>query len=284
MNYELMTVIRPNGEIWEKQKEQLQQPHTKILSISPMPDFQTVLRRLDVTGINLLDELTNRSFDPETFLFFNQVPTVKNAEIFMNENRSISILYDGSEIGKVFLYPQTRRHVREVRYLHADRSLDFVEEYSGDGKVYSHIFYDKDQVQEIQFLNDHEQPIVTYYFYQGQINFITIRDPETLAIRERYQTLAQFIAAQLAKVVNPEDTVTISYLGMELFALEKTTSYNILRLMEEPIGEDGQIKGNLRSILENKIAYVHRVKMKQEYYEQLKATGVNLQKIDVEHN
>lgn len=281
MNYELMTVIRPNGEVWEKQQENLKQPNTKILTISPMPDFYTVLDRLGFEGINILDNVTKRSYAQNEFLFFNQVPTVKNAEIFMNENRSISILCDGSEIGKVFLYPQTRRHVKEVRYIHADRSLDFVEEYTGDGKVYSHIFYDKNQVQEIQFLNDEKQPIVTYYFYQGQINFITVRHPQTAAIEERYQTLSQFIATQLAKIVSATDTVTISYLGMELFALEKTASYNILRLMESPIGEDGQIKGNLKLILENKISYVHRVHMKQEYYDQLTNTGINLQKVDV---
>lgn len=284
MNYELMTIIRPNDSAWSMQQKHLTQPDTKLLSISPMPDFQTVLNKYQVDGINLLDQLTKRTFDPETFLFFNQIPTVKNAEVFMNENRSISILHEGFEIGKVFLYPQTRRHVKEVRYIHLDKTLDFVEEYAGDGKTYSHIFYDKNQVQEIQFLDDEKNAIVTYYFYQGQINFITIKNPETLDIQTTYTTLQQFIAHEIARIVSAEDTVTISYLGMELFALEHTTSYNILRLVESPLDDNGIIKGNLRLILENKLTYVHKVLMTREHYELLKPTGIHLDKIDFYEN
>lgn len=281
MNYELMTVIRPNDTVWEMQQKNLMQQDTKVLTISPMPDFYTVCQRLDVQGINLLDQLTQRSHDPNAFLFFNQVPTANNAEIFMNENRTISILHEGFEIGQVFLYPQTRRHVKEVRYFYPDKSIDYVEEYAGDGKRYSQIFYHDNQVQEIQFLNDDHFPVVTYYFYQGQINFITVNDPTNSIIIEKYQNLSQFIAAQLNKIISPEDRITISYLGMELFALEQTQSYNTLRLMESPLDPEGNIKGNLRLILENKIAYVQQVEMSQEHYALLTTTGVNLDKIKV---
>ena len=51
----------------------------------------------------------------------------------MNEDRTISLITDGDEIGKVSLYPMTRRHVKEVRYFYPDGTIDFIEEYAADG-------------------------------------------------------------------------------------------------------------------------------------------------------
>ena len=102
-------------------------------------------------GINILDQVTQRSHDPETFLFFNQVPTAYCTEVYMNEDRTISLITDGDEIGKVSLYPMTRRHVKEVRYFYPDGTIDFIEEYAADGKLFSTIYYCNDQVQEIAF-------------------------------------------------------------------------------------------------------------------------------------
>lgn len=104
-----------------------------------------------VQGINILDQVTQRSHDPETFLFFNQVPTAYCTEVYMNEDRTISLITDGDEIGKVSLYPMTRRHVKEVRYFYPDGTIDFIEEYAADGKLFSTIYYCNDQVQEIAF-------------------------------------------------------------------------------------------------------------------------------------
>lgn len=69
----------------------------------------------------------------------------------MNEDRTISLITDGDEIGKVSLYPMTRRHVKEVRYFYPDGTIDFIEEYAADGKLFSTIYYCNDQVQEIAF-------------------------------------------------------------------------------------------------------------------------------------
>ena len=44
----------------------------------------------------------------------------------MNEDRTISVINDGEEIGQVITYPETRRHVKEVKYLNVDGTTDFL--------------------------------------------------------------------------------------------------------------------------------------------------------------
>jgi hypothetical protein len=127
---------------------------SQVLSISPSPNFQAMLQKEALQGINILDQVTQRSHDPEAFLFFNQVPTAYSTEVYMNEDRTISLITDGDEVGKVSLYPMTRRHVKEVRYFYPDGTTDFIEEYATDGKLFSTIYYCNDQVQDHQFSHD----------------------------------------------------------------------------------------------------------------------------------
>lgn len=234
MHYELVTVIRPNDRIWMTQKSRIKEGN-QVLSISPSPNFQAMLQKEAVQGINILDQVTQRSHDPETFLFFNQVPTAYCTEVYMNEDRTISLITDGDEIGKVSLYPMTRRHVKEVRYFYPDGTIDFIEEYAADGKLFSTIYYCNDQVQEIAFFNDQQQSILNYYFYQGAINLVTIRDTATLKVTQKFNTTLDFIREQLALRLTENDTVGISYMGLELFALATSNSRNTLYLEESPL-------------------------------------------------
>lgn len=278
MEYELVSVIKPNNPIWEKQKNRLKTHGGQVISISPSPTFNQLIANEEVQGMNLLDLLTQRGHHEENFLFFNQIPTAYSAEIFMNEDRSISIVNDGEEIGRVVLYPETRRHVKEVQYLNSDGSTDFIEEYADDGALYSNLFFFNNTVQEIDFFNSKQFPVVSYFFYEGKINLVVIRDPETMKVTAKYSSLMDFVTTQVAHLVNPKDQVSISYMGLEMFALEKTTSHNILYLEESPFDSKGVIKGNLLSILKDKVSYIKEVRMSETHYKQLKDKNVPLDK------
>ncbi|MEO1771808.1 hypothetical protein [Candidatus Enterococcus ferrettii] len=278
MEYELVSIIKPANSIWEKQKKRLKAHGGKVISISPSPTFNKLIFKEEVQGINLLDSLTQREHHKDNFLFFNQIPTVYSAEIFMNEDRSISIVNDGEEIGRVDLYPETRRHVKEVQYLNADGSTDFIEEYADDGGLYSNLFFFNNTVQEIDFFNSRQLPIVSYFFYEGKINLVVVRDPETMRVTAKYNSLLEFVTDQVAQLVTEKDQISISYMGMEMFALEKTTSHNILYLEESPFDNKGVIKGNLLNILKDNISYINEVRMANIYYKQLKDRNVPLDK------
>lgn len=281
MEYELVSTIKPADKIWESQKQRLIERNGKVLSLSPSPSFNHLKNSELVEGINLLDELTKRTHHPEHFLFFNQIPTAVAAEVFMNEDRTISIIQDGGEIGQVTTYPETRRHVKEVSYLNSDGTKDFIEEYADDGQLYSNIFFFKDTVHEIDFYNSKQLPIVQYFFYEGQINLVVVRDQDSGEVCAKYSSLMQFLANQVANIVTEKDSVSISYMGIELFALAKTHSHNVLYLMESPFTNTGGIKGNLLSILENKISYVQEVNMLRKYYDKLAGKNVSLDKITI---
>lgn len=281
MEYELVSVIRPKNPIWEKQKNRLTAQGGKVISISPSPNFNKLIADEEVQGINLLDSLTKREHHDENFLFFNQIPTAYSAEIFMNEDRSISIVNDGEEIGRVVLYPETRRHVKEVQYLNADGSTDFIEEYADDGELYSNLFFFNNTVQEINFFNSKQFPVVSYFFYEGKVNLVVVRDPKTMKVKAKYNSLMDFLIDQVAKLVTKKDQISISYMGLEMFALEKTTSYNILYLEESPFDSKGVIKGNLLSILKDKVSYIKEVRMSDTHYKQLKDKNVPLDKATI---
>lgn len=281
MNYELVSVIRPEDNIWAEQRKRLKDNNGQVISVSPSPNFNQLKKREGVEGINVLDYVTKRTHDSEKFLFFNQVPTATSAEIFMNEDRSISLINDGDEIGRVSLYPGTRRHVREVTYLNTDQSTDFIEEYADDGALFSNIFFHDGKIQEIDFYNDSQIPVLTYFFYEGQINFVTIRDTKTFGIKKSFANTFEFISEQVAKIAKKKDTISISYMGLELFALSKSKSHNILYLEESPLDENEDIKGNLLGILKDSINYVHEVKMKQGYFNELKNKQVPLDKVTI---
>ncbi|SJZ82163.1 hypothetical protein SAMN02745116_01538 [Pilibacter termitis] len=281
MDYELVTVIHPENENWKKQKKRLKESNAQVLSISPFPTFQKVLKEEGVTGVNLLDSLTQRSHDEQSFLFFNQVDTAEYAEIFMNENWSISLLLDGDEIGQVITYPNTRRHVKEVHYFNLDGTVDFIEEYADDGKLFSVLSYYKGKVQEIDFVNDQRQPILSYYFYEGTMPLVTVRNPKSFEIEEKYDDLTQFISKELAKKLTKEDTVSFTYLGKELSALRDSTSHNIFYLEEEPLDENGEVKGNLKSILLDEIQFVQTVRVSKKYAEKLQEKGLLTEKVEI---
>lgn len=281
MDYELVSALKPADKIWQSQKQRLKERNGKVISLSPSPNFNQLKKSEGIEGINLLDELTKRDYHPDNFLFFNNIPTAAAAEVFMNEDRSISVIHDGDEIGQVVTYPETRRHVKEVKYLNADGTTDFIEEYADDGQLYSNIFFFKDTVHEIDFYNSKQRPIVQYFFYEGQINLVVVRDQDSGEVCARYSSLMQFLATQVANNVTENDCVFISYMGLELFALAQTNSRNVLYLMESPFTKTGDIKGNLLSILENKISYVQEVRMSREHYNKLVGKNVSLDKITI---
>ncbi|MBU5362868.1 hypothetical protein KQI58_17600 [Enterococcus raffinosus] len=279
MDYELVSAIKPIDKIWQTQKQRLIEKNGKVISLSPSPNFNQLKKIEGVEGINLLDELTKREYHPDNFLFFNQIPTAVSAEVFMNEDRSISVINDGTEIARVATYPETRRHVKEVKYLNSDNTTDFIEEYADDGQLYSNIFFFNDKVHEIDFYNSKQFPIIQYFFYEGQINLVVVRDQNTGKVTNKYSSLVQFLTDQVANRVTEKDNVSISYMGLELFALEKTKSRNVLYLTESPLTGTGCIKGNLLSILENKIPYIQEVKMSREHYNKLVGKNVCLDKV-----
>lgn len=279
MDYELVSTIKPIDKIWQTQKQRLIEKKGKVLSLSPSPNFNQLKKIEGVKGINLLDELTKREYHPDNFLFFNQIPTAVSSEVFMNEDRSISVINDGTEIARVATYPETRRHVKEVKYLNSDDTTDFIEEYSDDGQLYSNIFFFNDKVHEIDFYNSKQFPIIQYFFYEGQINLVAVRDQNTGKVTNKYSSLVQFLTDQVANQVTEKDNVAISYMGLELFALAKTKSRNVLYLTESPFTSTGVIKGNLLSILENKIPYIQEVKMSREHYNKLVGKNVCLDKV-----
>lgn len=281
MNYELVRIIEPTSFIWKKQKKRIQARQGKVITIAPCPTFNQIVEREKVSGLNLIDVVTQRQYNSEGFLFFNQVPTVSTAEIFMNENGTLSIIHDGTEIGVVKLYPNTRRLVQSVEYLNQDSTVDFIEEYATDGSLFSTIFFHEKKAERIDFVNSNQRPILSYFFYQGQSNFVTIRDEKTFQVVEKYKNINDFIAQQLASILTEKDTVAICYMGMEMYALEKTCSYNILYLEESPIDEHRQIKANLKAILENQITYIQEVKMTRTQYDLLRNYNVSLKKITV---
>ena len=281
MDYELVSVIKPTNNIWQSQKKRLITNKGKVISLSPSPTFNKLKESEGVEGINILDHLTQRNHHSNAFLFFNQIPTVSTAEVYMNEDRSISVINDGDEIGQVVTYPETRRHVKEVNYLNRDGTTDLIEEYADDGALYSNIHFFNDAVQEIDFFDSQQHPIVQYFFYEGQINLVTIRDKNTGKVSNKYSSLVQFLADQVANVVTEEDRVSIAYMGLELFSLSQTKSDNVLYLSESPFTNTGDIKENLLSILENRISYIKEVKMLKTQYQKLTNKNVCLDKVTI---
>lgn len=281
MNYELVTVINPGNAVWQASKQRIHDNNGQVLSILPSPDFAKLRQDERVAGFNLFDRLTKRTYDLTQFMFFNQAPVPSLAEIFMNEDFSISIIHEGEEIGTMNLFPNTRRLVQNIQYLHSNGEKDFVEEYTIDGKLFSEIFYFNNLPQEIHFYNDKRVPIISYYFYEGQLSDVTLNDEQTGEMIASFKSLDEFIAEQLSKIITINDRVTISYLGMELFALAKTTSYNVVHLTESPLDDAGNVKGNLLYVLGADVRYIHEVRMSLEHKQILIKKGVSVAKVSV---
>lgn len=279
MNYELVSILRPGTDNWKSQKERAEKNNSTLITLLPEPFFVRLKKEEYPKMINIVDYVTKRTYDENNSLFFDKVPTVDGAEIFMNHDGVITLIKDGVTFGEMRTFPRSRRLVQDIKFFNEDGTRDMVEEYTFDGKLFSNLFYYKDKVQEIDFFDDNGDVRLRFYFYEGEINFITVENPKTKKIIEKYDNMAQFQAAQVAKIVKPEDEVGITYLGVELDALKNTQSKNTLYL-EEPAFEGGQVKGNLKLIMENHIDYMQRVVVSSEDYQKMLDLGLDVSKVE----
>lgn len=282
MNYEILNILEPAMPTWPAQEARIKQNHGKLITLAPDPGLLQKSAQTDVEVINIVDYVTKRTINPETSMFFNQAPVVDGAEIFMNADGSIDVIKDGNKIGAVYNYYNSRRLVNNVTYYNRDGSLDFLEEYAYDGKLFSRIFYADNEVQQIVFYNDDESPVLTYYFYEHEMNLITVEDPKTHLIIEDYDNTADFLATKVAEITNAKDQVGIIYMGIELTVLSQTKSDNTLYLVEDPLDENGQVRGNLAEILNNQLPYVQHVVVNQAQAEELKESGAPTDKLVAE--
>ncbi|GAB7391529.1 hypothetical protein [Lactococcus garvieae] len=280
MNYELVTVIRPEQEAWVLSKKRMYKSKGKVLSILPSQFFFFFLQDEKVTGVNVFDKLTKRKYDLNKSMYFNEAPVPSYSEIFMNADFSISIINEGEEIGSVELFPQTRRLVKNIHYF-SETKKDFTQEYTIDGELFSEIFYFNNKPQEIHFYNKNRVAVISYFFYDGKLEFISLNNAKTGAMIQGYTSFEEFISDCVAKMLTVRDRVTISFMGIEMVALSKSSSYNILELTESPLDDNGEIKGNLLQILKNNISYIHEVKMPLEYKQLLMKKNVPVSKITV---
>ncbi|ERL64518.1 hypothetical protein L248_0813 [Schleiferilactobacillus shenzhenensis LY-73] len=264
-----MNSINPGLADWPAMKKRVQESHGKMLTLASAPGFLGVLQEENVAGVNLVDIVTKRVYHPGHYLFWDEAPIPTPTNLMMQSDGFIDLIYDGSRIGTMQVYEKTRRAVKEIRYLNPDGTTDYIEEYAFDGSHYTNMFYYRNDLQEIQFLNNVGQICLRFFFYDKQINLVTVEDPETGTVVHRYNSLPEFYATHLSGIVGPQDTVRIDYMAAELFALKNTKSHNILHLVESPFDDNNEIRGNLELILTDKINYVQTVEMSQAAYNAL---------------
>ena len=279
MNYELVSVLRSGTDNWKAQKERAEKNNSTLITLFPDPFFVRLRKEEYPTMINIVDYVTKRTYDESSSLFFDKVDTVEGAEIIMNRDGVITLVKEGVIIGEMRVFARSRRLVQDIKFFNADGSRDMVEEYTFDGKLFSNIFYFEDNIQEIDFFNDNRDVRLRFYFYEGSITLITVENPKTKEVIEKYDNMSQFQAAQVAKIVKPEDEVGITYLGVELDALKDTQSKNTLYL-EEPAFDGDQVKGNLKLIMEDEIDYVQRVVVSSEDYQKMLDLGLDVSKVE----
>lgn len=279
MNYEMINTVEFGSDAWQKVQENLKKTPGKVLTLSAENDFRNVLKAAGLRGVNLVDKVTGRKYDPDSYRFFNEVPTPTGSNIQVNEDWTVSVLLDGAEIAKENWFDDTRRATMDVRYNNLDGSLDYIEEYAADGTLFSNIFYYEDQMVEIEFFNMKGQVALRYWFYEDELNYVTIEDPKTHKPTQTYDDLNDFVVDQLSKMLKPSDTVVIHYLGMELDSLRLAQSHNVLDLIEPPLDEDGNVRGNLAMVLTNDIPWIQEVKVAIPYYQDLVASGLPMDKV-----
>lgn len=283
MNYELVTVIRPEQETWILSKKRIYESKGKVLSILPSQFFAKHLEDEKVKGVNVFDELTKREYSLDKSMYFNEAPVPSYSEIFMNSDFSISIINEGEEIGSVELFPNTRRLVKNIHYF-SEMRKDFTQEYTIDGELFSEIFYFNNKPQELHFYNKNRVAVISYFFYEGKLEFISLNNGKTGTMVQGYTSFEEFISDCVAKMLTVKDRVTISFMGIEMLALSKSRSYNILELTESPLDDNGEVKGNLLQILKNDISYIHEVKMSLEYKQLLLKKNVPISKVTLNRN
>lgn len=279
MNYELVSVLRPGTDNWKSQKERAEKNNSTLITLFPEPLFVRLRKEEYSEIINIIDFVTKRQYDESGSLFFDKVQTVEGAQIFVNQDGVIDIIKDGVVIGKMRTFPNTRRLVQDIKFFNDDGTKDIIEEYTYEGKIFSNIFYFEDSTQEIDFFDNDGDVRLRFYFYEGAMNLITIENPKTKEVIEKYDNMGQFQAAQVAKIVKPGDKVGITYLGIELDALKDTQSENTLYL-EEPAFDGDQLKGNLKLIMEDEIDYVQHVVVSSEDYQKMLDLGLDVSKVE----
>lgn len=281
MNYELINNIALGTPQWQTIKGRIKRENKQLLTLTAMPRFADILNSEQISGVNLIDHLIGRQYDQSGYRFFNDVPVPDGDQIFMNADGSISIINNGDPIGQEFLFSKTRRRAQDVRYMNPDGSLDYIHEFAFDGSTFSNILYYNNEIQELDFMDKQERVHIRFFYYNKVINLVTIENPETHVVEAKYDTLLAFITDQLAKMVTPDDTITITYLGLELDAISQTSSHNVLDMVEDPYDAQGKVRGNLLGILENRIPNVQEVLVSQRNYQRLADDGIATDKLRV---
>lgn len=281
MDYELINTLDPNSALWQTVSERAKEDHKKIIVLSATPNFFGLVSASKLTGTTIVDHVTKRTYKKDGYRFWNDVPIPAGDKVEMFDDGSIFVKHGGVQIAREYVFPNTRRAVQDLRYLNPDGSLDYIVEFASDGSLFSNIFYAYGKIQEIDFFNDDERPVLRYYYYEGNLNFITIEDPNTGKVLHKYSQLADFFADQVASIVKPSDTVTISYMGIEMSSLRKNKAHNILQMIEPPFDNDHQVRGNLAAILKNDVDYIQTVKMPLNELEEIKHTNLSVKKIEL---
>ncbi|MBS0953225.1 hypothetical protein ABC426_00100 [Lactiplantibacillus plantarum] len=279
MNYELVNVVNPGTKSWNIQKKRAIELNERIISLAPNSGTAGLEKSEGVKIVNLIDFIVKRKYKKQKGLFFNRAPVPTGAEIFMNQDHSISIIFNGEEIGLMDLYVGTRRYVKSINYKNSDGTPDFSEEYTLEGTKYSTIYYTKGEVQKINFYNDLEQVVVSFFFYEGSINFVVVRDAYNGNIESRYNSLSAFYAEELSKFLKNNDVVNFNFLGIELESLSKSNSHNNLYLEETPLDGEGNMKGNLHFVLQDNSKIIEKLFTSKKNVEILKNKKENLKKV-----
>ncbi|ANZ57698.1 hypothetical protein BGL34_04115 [Fructilactobacillus lindneri] len=281
MDYVLVNNVVSDNQ-WKKIKSEFKDgENPNVISLVSAPKIGAYFGEANVNGYNVLDHLTHRKYHFGKYRFFNDVPVPSWSKIFVNRDGSISILDRCEEIGKEYLYPNTRRAVQDVRYSNEDGSLDYIEEYAFDGTLFSNLFYAENEMLEMVFYDQKQRPVVRYYLYEGVINYITVEDPKTQEVIEHYDNLPDFYNDQVKRMVTDQDTVIIYYMGVELSSLRGTKSHNVLRLSESPLDDNQKVRANLVNILYDRISTIQTVQVTQVDYDTLKMKHMPLEKVEI---
>ncbi|WEV71428.1 hypothetical protein OZY43_03230 [Lactobacillus sp. ESL0785] len=282
MDYELVNRVDTLDQATlQAIKERLQKTNGKLLCLGSMPNMRNFLQANGLKGTTLIDLITKRKYDPKSYRYFNEVNIPDSGYVEVLKNGSIFASYQGDYIAREYIFPNTRRAAQDIRFLNPDGSLDYIEEYTSDGKLYSHLLYANNVLQEIIFFNLQRQPVIRYYYYNNEINLVTVENPKTNAIISKYDSLNEFIIAELAQKIDSKDTVGINFLGIELSALAQTSSQNIYYLNEDPLDQNGNVRANLAMILNDQIPYIAKVVLTRRQYYEIEKQQLPVNKLEV---
>lgn len=283
MRYEIVNGVHTNSPYWKQEKAVLQENKLTLLSIESAPNFAGTMKQEGIKkAVNLYDHITRRTYHTDDYLFFNRAPVPDGANILLSTDSHIAVKVHGDEIGEITMYPNTNRAVKQITYLNRDGSYDYIEEYATDGKQFTQLLYEaKSRPQEFQFLDLEGRPVIRYYYYEGNLNYVTLEDPDTGKLLDHWDNLNEFVARQTAEMVKQQDEVTCCYMGTEMMALRYTKSHNSLWLSESPFDDQDSVRGNLMGILNGDIKYIQEVKMTESAYNALALRNIPLDKAKI---